>query len=286
MRGTALASPGLLTGSRWLDAELTLLGSAPQGLRGGAAVWLLTGTVETATRLPAARPRPAGAGGTRHGAGYRNARGGAGRRAFHHQDALPPATIGGGRILHPVSRRRRRHECVHWRCYGRWRNSSPAEILAHRLRAAGNEGCGMAELARLLADIGGAVALVSEGCGGSTIAGRHGTRQHGQARSEIHLSWRWWTNTTASIQPNRVCRATGWEGTRVRSQLADRARRVAERAGPAPASGLRSGGTAIGSRSAIDRGGGAGIPDREGWSRPTHPPSSETTGGGFRRFAT
>ena len=50
-RGTALASPGLLTGSRWLDAELTLLGSAPQELTRGAAVRLLTGTVETTARL-------------------------------------------------------------------------------------------------------------------------------------------------------------------------------------------------------------------------------------------
>ena len=46
-RGTALASPGLLTGSRWLDAGLTLLTSAPEELRSGTVVRLLTGTVET-----------------------------------------------------------------------------------------------------------------------------------------------------------------------------------------------------------------------------------------------
>ena len=151
-RGTALASPGLLTGSRWLDAELTLLGSASQELRGGAAVRLLTGTTETAARLrlldrdrlePGSSAMaqlftetpvavPAG-------------------EPFIIRTPSPPATIGGGRILDPVSRRKRRHDAATLTPLRVLANAGPAEILAYRLRASGTEGCGMAELARLLA---------------------------------------------------------------------------------------------------------------------------------------
>ena len=62
----------------------------------------------------------------------------------------PPATIGGGRILDPVSRRQRRHDAATLTLLRVLASAGPAEILAYRLRASGTEGCGMAELARLL----------------------------------------------------------------------------------------------------------------------------------------
>jgi selenocysteine-specific elongation factor len=151
-RGASLASPGLLTGSRWLDAGLTLLASAPEEIRGGAVVRLLTGTVETSARLrlldrdriepgthamvqlfaEVAVAVPAG-------------------EPFIIRTLSPPATIGGGRILDPVSRRHRRHDegvLAELRVLA---GAVPAEILADRLRAAGTRGCAMAELTRLLA---------------------------------------------------------------------------------------------------------------------------------------
>jgi selenocysteine-specific elongation factor len=151
-RGTALASPGLLSSSRWLDAELVLLGSAPQELRGGMVVRLLTGTLETAARVrlldrdrlePGSRSLvqlftetpvavPAG-------------------EPFIIRTPSPPATIGGGRILDPVSRRRRRNDERILAGLRVLAKAGPMEILTHRLSTAGTEGCGMAELARLLA---------------------------------------------------------------------------------------------------------------------------------------
>ena len=88
-RGTALASPGLLTGSRWLDAGLTLLTSAPEELRGGTVVRLLTGTVET-RRGSGCSTATGWSRGERHGpAIHGGSRGGARRGAFHHPDTLP-----------------------------------------------------------------------------------------------------------------------------------------------------------------------------------------------------
>lgn len=150
-RGTALASPGLLTGSRWLDAGLTLLTSAPEELRGGTVVRLLTGTTETPARVrlldrdrlepgesavvqlftEAPVSVPAG-------------------EPFIIRTLSPSATIGGGRILDPASRRRRRHDQAILAGLRVLAEAAPAEILAERLRAAGTEGCGMPELARLL----------------------------------------------------------------------------------------------------------------------------------------
>ena len=150
-RGTALASPGLLTGSRWLDIGLALLASAPEELRGGTVVRLLTGTTETSARVrlldrdrlepgesamaqlftEAAVSVPAG-------------------EPFIIRTPSPPATIGGGRVLDPASRRRRRHDQGILAGLRVLAEAPPAEILAERLRAAGAEGCGMPELARLL----------------------------------------------------------------------------------------------------------------------------------------
>ena len=151
-RGTSLASPGLLSASRWLDAELTLLGSASDELRGGGVVRLLAGTVETSARLRLLdRDRlepgmnalvqlftetpvavPAG-------------------EPFIIRTPSPPATIGGGRILDPVSRRHRRHDGRTLAGLRVLAESAPAEILADRLRAAATTGCAEAGLARLLA---------------------------------------------------------------------------------------------------------------------------------------
>jgi selenocysteine-specific elongation factor len=62
----------------------------------------------------------------------------------------PAATIGGGRILDPVSRRHRRHDEGVLARLRVLAGAAPAEILADRLRAAGTRGYAMAELTRLL----------------------------------------------------------------------------------------------------------------------------------------
>jgi selenocysteine-specific elongation factor len=92
----------------------------------------------------------------------------------------PPATIGGGRILDPASRRRRRHDAATLEFLWVLAKAGPMEILAHRLRMAGSEGCRMADLARLLA----------------------------VSPERLRI--------TASIRPNLGCHGTGWGGTRVR----------------------------------------------------------------------
>ena len=131
---------------------MTLLESAPHELRSGAVVRLLTGTVETTARLrlldcdrlePGSSalvqlfteiPMAVPAG-----------------EPFIIRTPSPPATVGGGRILDPVSRRRRRQDAATLTLLRVLASAGPAEILAYRLRASGTEGCGMAELARLLA---------------------------------------------------------------------------------------------------------------------------------------
>jgi selenocysteine-specific elongation factor len=150
-RGTALASPGLLAGSRWLDAELTLLGSASGELRGGAVVRLLTGTVETAARLRLLdRDRLEPGSNTLVQLSTETPVAVPAGEPFIIRTPSPPMTIGGGRILDPVSRRRRRRDPATLAFLRVLAEAAPAEILAHRLRAAGTDGCGMAELARLL----------------------------------------------------------------------------------------------------------------------------------------
>ena len=150
-RGTALASPSLLTGSRWLDIGLALLASAPEELRGGTVVRLLTGTTETSARVRLLDRDRLEPGESAMAQLFTEAPVSVpSGEPFIIRTLSPPATIGGGRVLDPASRRRRRHDQGILAGLRVLAEAPPAEILAERLRAAGAEGCGMPELARLL----------------------------------------------------------------------------------------------------------------------------------------
>ncbi|WP_375464932.1 selenocysteine-specific translation elongation factor [uncultured Methylobacterium sp.] len=148
-RGQALATPGLLAPSRWLDVALT---ASPGGdpLPGGTALRLLFGTSEVAARL-----RLLDRAGLEPGASA---------QAQLHVDAditvparepfilrldSPAATVAGGRVLDPASRRRRRHDPRVLADLAALAAGGPAEAIGIRLAQAGAAGAGLAELAGL-----------------------------------------------------------------------------------------------------------------------------------------
>ncbi|QQP89727.1 selenocysteine-specific translation elongation factor [Skermanella sp. TT6] len=151
-RGAALATPGLLVPSAWLDVDLRLLPSAGRDLGSGSAVRLLVGTTETSARirlLDRDRLEPGDRAPVQLQAGEPVAV--PAGEPFIIRTPSPPATIGGGRILDPASRRRRRHDAAALEFLSVLATGAPAAVVAARLRAAGAEGCTVAELCRLLA---------------------------------------------------------------------------------------------------------------------------------------
>ncbi|UEM21234.1 selenocysteine-specific translation elongation factor [Skermanella mucosa] len=151
-RGDALATPGLLVPSAWLDAELRLLPSAGRDLRSGTVVRLLVGTTETSARvrlLDRDRLEPGDSAAVQLQAGEAVAV--PAGEPFIIRTPSPPATVGGGRILDPASRRRRRHDAATLDFLRVLASGPPAAVVAARLRAAGADGCAVAELCRLLA---------------------------------------------------------------------------------------------------------------------------------------
>ena len=125
----------------------------------------------------------------------------------------PPATIGGGRILDPVSRRRRRHDAaVSWRGCACWRRRVRRKSWPIGFEHAGTEGCGMPNWR-------GCWRYRRSGCAYIwRMPGRSCWRTAPcstarQGASWNARSWRWWRNTTATIRPNRACHGTGWGGT-------------------------------------------------------------------------
>ncbi|WP_158043341.1 selenocysteine-specific translation elongation factor [Skermanella pratensis] len=151
-RGAALATPGLLVPSAWLDAELRLLPSAGRDLGSGTVVRLLFGTTETSARvrlLDRDRLEPGDSAPVQLQAGEAVAV--PAGEPFIIRTPSPPATVGGGRILDPASRRRRRRDAGTLDFLRVLAAGPPAAVVAARLRAAGADGCAVAELCRLLA---------------------------------------------------------------------------------------------------------------------------------------
>jgi selenocysteine-specific elongation factor len=150
-RGLALATPGMLRESAWIDMRLSVSKSAAKPLANGARVKLLFGTSEVEARLRLLQGEEIAPGGE-----------GLAQLRCAHPVAVPageplilragsPAvTVGGGRVLDPVSRRRRRHDPAVLDMLGKLAQGRPAEALLARLREAGPAGAALGDLARLV----------------------------------------------------------------------------------------------------------------------------------------
>jgi len=148
-RGDALTGPGLLAPSQWLDVVLTAAASAGSPLAGGSACRLLFGTTEVEARLrlldrdvlepgataPAqlhlAEPVTVPA-----------------REPFVLRLDSPAETVAGGRVLDPVSRRRRRHDARVLADFIALTSGRPTDAMAVRLSQAAAAGATLPDLAR------------------------------------------------------------------------------------------------------------------------------------------
>ncbi|EKV28921.1 Selenocysteine-specific translation elongation factor [Caenispirillum salinarum AK4] len=148
MRGMTLATPGILRPSAWLDVMVSLLPAAPRGVDGGRPFRLLCGTAEADARLrlldrAALRPGEAAVAQVKTDPAVALA----GGDRFVLREASPPRTIGGGVVLDPLSRRRRkRPETV-----ARLEALGDGDRLAAVLTAEGVNGCARRDLPALAA---------------------------------------------------------------------------------------------------------------------------------------
>ena len=148
-RGAALATPGLLPASAWLSAELRTVEGGPP-LPTGARLVLLFGTEEVGARLrlldrdvlepgeaalaqvqcaePVAVPA---------------------RERFILRTASPAMTVAGGRVLDPQARRERRHSAPVLARLQLLAGSTPGQVVARDVEAAGGAGVLLGDLARL-----------------------------------------------------------------------------------------------------------------------------------------
>ncbi|HET6518984.1 MAG TPA: selenocysteine-specific translation elongation factor [Geminicoccaceae bacterium] len=150
-RGQALATPGTLALSRWLDAEFTLIASAPRPLENNQVVRLLFGTTETSARvrlLDRDRLAPGASALAQLRCGEDVAV--PAREPFIVRAHSPVRTIGGGRVLDPSPSRRRRFDDGAIRYLRVVAEDRPSEVIAARLLVAGHRGCRLDELARLV----------------------------------------------------------------------------------------------------------------------------------------
>ncbi|GEP05831.1 selenocysteine-specific translation elongation factor [Methylobacterium oxalidis] len=149
-RGQALAAPDMLTAGQWIDVALTAVpGGKP--LASGATCRLLFGTCEVAARLRLLDRdvlEPGGEALAQVRAEEEIAV--PAREPFILRNDSPPATLAGGRVLDPASRRRRRGDSGVMAELARIADGRPKEVLAARLARNGAAGAGLSELARLV----------------------------------------------------------------------------------------------------------------------------------------
>jgi selenocysteine-specific elongation factor len=149
-RGQALSMPGLLVPSAWLDVSIAAAASADEPLAGGTACRLLFGTTEVEARLRLL-DRDALEPGSHTQAQLHLAEPVAvpAREPFVLRLDSPSATVAGGRILDPASRRRRRRDPRVTADLAALASGSPADALTIRLGQAGAAGATLPDLARL-----------------------------------------------------------------------------------------------------------------------------------------
>ena len=150
-RGNTLASPGFLTPTRRINAELDLLENHDEPLRNSATVRLLIGTTEAMARIRLLDHRTLEPGGTalvqlrcdREIATH------AGER-FLIRSYSPMRTIGGGRILEVNARRHRRFDESVTSRLRATAGGDPVAILAKLLSEAGTQGVAIDEIGERL----------------------------------------------------------------------------------------------------------------------------------------
>ncbi|MEH3116114.1 MAG: selenocysteine-specific translation elongation factor [Methylorubrum populi] len=149
-RGQALAAPDLLEAGRWIDVGLSAVAGADP-LPSGTRARLLAGTAEVSVRLrlldrdvlEPGQTAPAQVQAEEDVAVPA-------REPFILRSDAPPATIAGGRVLDPLSRRRRRNDARVLAELAVLAEGRPKEILAARLAREGAAGAPLIDLARLV----------------------------------------------------------------------------------------------------------------------------------------
>jgi len=149
-RGQALSLPGLLAPSQWLDVAITAAASAETALAAGTNCRLLVGTTEVEARLRLL-DRDALEPGASCQAQLHLAEPVAvpAREPFVLRLDSPAATVAGGRVIDPESRRRRRNDPRVMVDLAKLATGRPSEVIAVRLGQAGAAGAVLPELARL-----------------------------------------------------------------------------------------------------------------------------------------
>ncbi|MBP1182623.1 selenocysteine-specific translation elongation factor [Methylobacterium sp. PvR107] len=149
-RGQALSLPGLLAPSHWLDVAITAAASAEAALAAGTNCRLLVGTTEVEARLRLL-DRDALEPGASCQAQLHLAEPVAvpAREPFVLRLDSPAATVAGGRVIDPESRRRRRNDPRVMVDLAKLATGRPSEVIAVRLGQAGAAGAVLPELARL-----------------------------------------------------------------------------------------------------------------------------------------
>lgn len=149
-RGQALSLQGLLAPSQWIDVAITAAASAKAALAGGTGCRLLVGTTEVEARLrlldrDALEPGAS----TQAQLHLADPVSVPAREPFVLRLDSPAATVAGGRVIDPASRRRRRNDPRVMADLAALATGRPAEVIAVRLGQAGAAGASLTELARL-----------------------------------------------------------------------------------------------------------------------------------------
>ena len=150
-RGNTLASPGFLTPTRRINAELNLLENSDEPLKNSATVRLLIATTEAMAKIRLLDTRELEAGGTAL-VQLRCDRDIATRpgERFLIRSYSPMRTIGGGKILEVNAKRHRRFDESVTSRLKATAGGDPVEILARHLAEAGTQGLDTDEIGERL----------------------------------------------------------------------------------------------------------------------------------------
>ncbi|MDR7039789.1 selenocysteine-specific elongation factor [Methylobacterium sp. BE186] len=150
-RGLALSAPGMVPAGRWIDVALSAVAGA-KPLVGGTTCRLLFGTSEVAARLRLLDRDVLEPGDTALAQLHADADIAVpAREPFILRLDSPAATIAGGRVLDPCSRRRKRHDPRTLSELAGIAEGRPREILAARLARNAAAGTPLIDLARIVA---------------------------------------------------------------------------------------------------------------------------------------